>query len=200
MSNQNDYVIKSNDPNAIALLTERLNNVKSRQVFMHQANAYYQENGTLAGFENVLDGVTPEWVDKKMADIEKYENDKPYTDFMLRDVAGKIKHYEERIKNVEYEQNVGFNGWEFDGGKAVANKADNMLQLQFDDKPDKAIRDALKGVGFNWNGEEKGWERQLTQNAINACDKFDFLKTTDGKKPSDVQPKPPQRDNSDPER
>jgi len=199
MSN-NDFTIKSNDPNAIALLTERLNNAKSRQIFMHQVNGYYAENGTLEGFENVLEGVTPEWVEKKMADMEKYENDKPYTDWMLRDVDNKIKHNEQRIKNVEYEQNVGFNGWAFNGGQAAANKTDMTLQLFFDEKPDKETREALKKVGFNWKGEDRGWERQLTQNAISACDKLDFLRTQDGKKPSEVQPKPPQRETGGQER
>ena len=43
---------------------------------------------------------------------------------------------------------LGYVGWEFDGGRVEANTADNRLQIFFDEKPDKEIREELKGNGF----------------------------------------------------
>lgn len=47
-------------------------------------------------------------------------------------------------------EDTHFAGWEFDGGRVEANKADNRLQVFFDGKPDEAARDELKANGFRW--------------------------------------------------
>jgi len=184
-----DYVIKSNDPQALEKLGERLTKEKNYQEFMKTANAYYRNNGTLQG----LEGVEQEWVENTMAYINKLGHSEPYPSWMLQNNLQGIKRTEERIQRVEYEQNVGFNGWEFNGGKAIANKEDNRLKLLFNEKPNEETIATLKKNGFHWSPSSHAWQRQLTQNAISTCDRLGFVKPTDGRRPSEHQPKLPQK-------
>ena len=61
-------------------------------------------------------------------------------------------------------------GWEFDGGRVEANTADTRLQIFFDEKPDKEIREELEGNGFRYAPSAEAWQRQLNENAIYAAD------------------------------
>ena len=188
-----DFIINSNDPQALEKLGERLINKRNYHDFMKKANTYYRENGTLEG----LEGVEQARIDKMMANIEKFKHSEPFPSWALQNNLQSIKQTEERIARVEYEQNVGFQGWEFEGGTAVANKEENRLQLLFDDKPDDETRNTLKKNGFNWSPSNQAWQRQLTQNVISTCDRLEFLKPTDGRRPSEHQPKPPQKNEAE---
>ena len=48
----------------------------------------------------------------------------------------------DRIKSLSQQKEIGFVGWEFDGGKVEANTEANRLQIFFEDKPDEATREA----------------------------------------------------------
>jgi hypothetical protein len=52
----------------------------------------------------------------------------------------------------------------------------------------------LKRKGFHWSPREGAWQRQLNDNAIYAVNYIDFVKPIDGRRPTDLQPKAPQRD------
>lgn len=105
-----------------------------------------------------------------------------------------INRLKKRIAQLTVEKEIGFVGWEFNGGKAVANKEDSRLQLFFDEKPSAEQREELKGCGFRWAPSVNAWQRQLNRNAISAASYIDFLKTKDGKKPYEIQPKAPVKD------
>lgn len=52
-----------------------------------------------------------------------------------------------------------------DGSFKVIENADIMrIQIVFDGKPDRAIRDILKENGFRWAPSQGAWQRQLTSN------------------------------------
>ena len=42
-------VIRSNDPNAVQLLTENLAHLNDKNAYMQRADAYYEEHGTMKG-------------------------------------------------------------------------------------------------------------------------------------------------------
>ena len=69
-----------------------------------------------------------------------------------------------------------------------ANTQDNRLQIFFDEKPDAAVREELKGNGFRWSPKAGAWQRQLNQNAIRAAARIDFLRPEDGTSPYQLQP------------
>ena len=85
------------------------------------------------------------------------------------------------------QKEVGYTGWDFDGGRVEANTADNRLQIFFDDKPDEETRTALKSNGFRWAPSVSAWQRQLNDNAIYAAGKLDCIRPLTGESPSEVQ-------------
>ena len=84
-------------------------------------------------------------------------------------------------------QDIGFVGWEFDGGKVEANTEANRLQIFFEDKPDEATREVLKSNGFRWSPKAGAWQRQLTSNAYYAADYVKAIAPLTGEKPTELQ-------------
>ena len=82
---------------------------------------------------------------------------------------------------------IGYVGWEFDGGRVEANTEDNRLQIFFDEKPDKDIREELKGNGFRYAPSAEAWQRQLNDNAIYAADRIKCIQPITGERPTELQ-------------
>ena len=93
----------------------------------------------------------------------------------------------DRIKSLSQQKEIGFVGWEFDGGKVEANTEANRLQIFFEDKPDEATREALKSNGFRWSPKAGAWQRQLTSNAYYAADYIKAIAPLTGEKPTELQ-------------
>ena len=115
----------------------------------------------------------------------------PYPRFQLTNNNAEIHRLEKRIDELSKAQTLGFEGWEFEGGKAVANTEKSRLQLFFDEKPDESKRTMLKRYGFRWTPTEGAWQRLLNENTIYACDHIDFIQPKDGKYPTQLQSKAP---------
>ena len=86
----------------------------------------------------------------------------------------------ERIASLTRQKEIGYTGWDFDGGRVEANKEDNRLQIIFDDKPDEKTRAALKSNGFRWAPSVGAWQRQLNDNAIYAAGRLDCIRPLTG--------------------
>ena len=109
-----------------------------------------------------------------------------------------MRRLQSNIDRVEQKPETLFKGWQFEGGKAVANLANNRLQLLFNEKPNEQQRNMLKQSGFKWAPTAEAWQRPLDPKTFAAADKIGFIKPLDGRMPSDLQPKQPNR--SAPER
>ena len=94
-----------------------------------------------------------------------------------------------RIQKLTEARDVGYQGWEFDGGRVVPNAENNRLQIFFDEIPSPEIRQELKGQGFRWARSEGAWQRQLTDNAIYAAKQIKAIRPSDGSDPMKIQPK-----------
>ena len=70
--------------------------------------------------------------------------DKPFATWALSNNSAEIRRVKDRNKSLSQQKEIGFVGWEFDGGKVEANTEANRLQIFFEDKPDEATREALK--------------------------------------------------------
>lgn len=186
MSNNNH--ILSEDPDAIQKLTEKLTACRERQAWMKEVNAYYRKHGTVRGMPRM----TEQMAAKLEAEMKIVTWDPmPYASFKLTNNNAEIRRLEKRIERLKNEHDLGFTGWEFDGGEAVANTEKSRLQLFFNEKPDEEKRTVLKRNGFRWTPTEGAWQRLLNDNAIYACDRIDFLRPTDGRRPTQLQPKAP---------
>ena len=118
---------------------------------------------------------------------------------MLSNNNAEIRRIRGRIEQVRQHEDTHFAGWEFDGGRVEANKADNRLQVFFDGKPDEAARDELKANGFRWAPSVGAWQRQLNKNAYYAAGCISCIQPISGEKPIDVQRSAQQQESAAPD-
>jgi hypothetical protein len=192
MRHINHEPVSSGDPQAIEKLSEKLDKCRETQTYMKDVNAYYRKNGTCVGYPG-MDEAAANVLDRKVQQGYSWEK-QPFTSYTLTNNNSEIKRLEMRIEQITRYQEVGFSGWEFNGGKAEANTELNRLQLFFDEKPNEQQRQKLKDYGFRWAPSQGAWQRQLTDNAITSANHIEFIKPTDGRSVRAHQPKPPVKD------
>ena len=112
--------------------------------------------------------------------------DKPFASWALSNNNAEIRRVKDRIKSLSQTKEIGFVGWEFEGGRVEANTEANRLQIFFDGKPDEATRTELKSNGFRWSPKAEAWQRQLTNNAYYAADYVKSIQPLTGEKPTDL--------------
>ena len=178
--------ISMDDPQAAAKLEAKLVKLESAQETMKAVNAYFRKNKTLEGCPSL----TPEQITKLQQEMSQswhLDKSRPYPAYMLSNNNAEIRRIRGRIEQVRQHEETNFAGWEFDGGRVEANKADNRLQVFFDGKPDEAARDELKANGFRWAPSVGAWQRQLNKNAYYAAGYISCIQPISGEKPIDVQ-------------
>ena len=158
--------IRSDDPQAIEKLTEKLNACQKSQEYMKEANKYYRKNGTMKGFAN-LDDAKAEKIDNSIKNSYSWER-QPFPQYHLQGNNQEIHRLKKRIEE--------------------------LTRNFFDEKPSADQRSELKLNGFKWAPSEQAWQRQLNENAVYAASRMVFLKTKDGKLPYQIQPKAPAKD------
>ena len=186
------------DPQAAAKLEAKLVKLESAQETMKAVNAYFRKNKTLEGCPSL----TPEQITKlqqEMAQSWHLDKSRPYPAYMLSNNNAEIRRIRGRIEQVRQHEDTHFAGWEFDGGRVEANKADNRLQVFFDGKPDEAARDELKANGFRWAPSVGAWQRQLNKNAYYAAGYISCIQPISGEKPIDVQRSAQQQESAAPD-
>ena len=95
---------------------------------------------------------------------------KPFPSYTLSNNNATIRNTRARIEELEKRQaEPAPEGWTFDGGEVVINAEINRLQILFDERPDYGLKEELKRYGFRWAPSQNAWQRQLTENAINAA-------------------------------
>ncbi|MEY8313198.1 hypothetical protein AALA61_14735 [Oscillospiraceae bacterium 42-9] len=182
-----NHAISSNDPQAIEKLTAKLESCQKRQEFMKSVNSFYRKNGTAHGCPGVSEE-TAERMDEAVRTGYSWVT-APFPAYELSNNNAEIRRLKQRIGQLSYNQEVGYVGWEFEGGEAVANTDNNRLQLLFNEKPTEEQRTALKRNGFHWSPSEQAWQRQLNDKAIYAAGRLDFVRPVSGESPVQLQPK-----------
>lgn len=184
---ENNTAISSDDPDAIEKLTAVIENLQRQQTRMKQINAYYRKNGTCRGFHGLTDEEADK-LDQRVATGYSWEK-APYPPYALSNNNQNIRRYQERLKQLTQARELGYVGWEFEGGKVVADSEANRLQVFFDEIPPESVRDELKSRGFKWARSVGAWQRQLTDNAIWSASRIEAIRPKDGSDPVMIQPK-----------
>ena len=177
--------ISADDPQAVQKLEKKLAGLEKSQETMKAVNAYYRKHKTLDGCPHL----SPEGIERMKAEMSSswhYEN-KPYPTWALSNNSAEIRRVKDRIKSLTRQKEIGYVGWEFEGGKVEANTQDNRLQIFFDGKPDAEVREELKGNGFRWSPKAGAWQRQLNDNAYFAANYVKAIAPLTGEKPTDLQ-------------
>ena len=158
------------DPHAREAIEDRLKRYQAMLEQMKERNAYYRKHGTLRGCDGMTDAEADAATDPEAFGIRVHG--KPYPDFQLASVRGKIKRMQARLDELDKldaERAGPQQSVKFDGGEVVRNAELNRLQILFDEVPDVETRQALKGNGFRWSPKNQAWQRQLTANAESAA-------------------------------
>ncbi len=177
--------ISADDPNAVSKLESKLAKREALQETMKAVNAYYRKHKTVDGCPHL----TPEQIEKMKASISSdwRANPQPFESYQLSNNNAEIRRLKERIATLTRQKEIGYVGWEFDGGKVEANAGDNRLQIFFDEKPAADTREKLKEYGFRWSPSAGAWQRQLNDNAIRAADYLACIAPLTGERPTQVQ-------------
>lgn len=186
-------MIMAEDPQAVMKLKENISSLENRQEYMQKVNDYYKEHGTVQGCSDISHETALE-LDKRVNENQST----PYPGKFFKDNYAEINRMKSNIERLETRKETLFKSWQFRGGKAVVNLANNRLQLVFKEKPDEEMRNVLKQNGFKWAPTQKAWRRPLDYKTMAAADRIDFIKPINGKKPSELQPK--QQNRNVPER
>ena len=177
--------ISADDPDAVSKLQSKLAKREALQETMKAVNAYYRKRKTVDGCPHL----TPEQIEKTKASMSSdwRANPQPFESYQLSNNNAEIRRLKERIATLTRQKEIGYVGWEFDGGKVEANTDANRLQIFFDDKPDADTREKLKEYGFRWSPSAGAWQRQLNDNAIRAADYLACIAPLTGERPTEVQ-------------
>ena len=184
---ESNTAISADDPEALNKLTEKLEGLQIAQTRMKQINAYYRKHGTCRGFHGLTEAQA-DHLDERVEQGYSWEKS-PYPSYVLSNNNQEIRRLQERVKQLAEARELGYQGWEFDGGRVVANADKNRLQIFFDEIPGEEVRQDLKGRGFRWARSEGAWQRQLTDNAIYAASRVKAIQPSDGANPIQIQPK-----------
>ena len=184
---ESNTAISSDDPEAVAKLTEKLEGLKKAQEFMKAINAHYRKHGTCHGME----GLSEEQAEELDQDVKNGPSwvKVPFPAYSLSLNNKEIHRVQDRIKTLTEAKELGYTGWTFEGGRVEANTEKNRLQIFFDEIPPEETRKELKSWGFRWARSEGAWQRQLTDNAIYAASRIKAIQPTDGTDPVKIQPK-----------
>lgn len=180
---------QASEPPSAEKLTEELNKCVELQETMKSVNAYWRKTGTCVGAPGITDEQARK-LNEQIATARYSWEKQPFSTYDLTNNNSKIKRLESKVKEVS----KGFAGWEFEGGHAEANTELDRLQLFFDERTSKERHNALRHAGFVFSHTNGAYQRQLTDNAIYAAGRLDFLKPTDGLTVREHQPKAPARD------
>lgn len=179
--------IRSDHPHAVELLEQKLERLENSQKLMKDVNAFYRKHQTLEGCP-LLD---EERLCRLKASMEQswHPEPKPFPSYQLTNNSAEIRRLKKRIEELKQNAEIGFCGWEFDGGKAVANQEAGRLQLLFEEKPSAERRAQLKANGFRLAPKAGVWQRLLNRQAISAAGRIEFIRPLSGKTPLELQPK-----------
>jgi len=110
--------ISADDPQAVQKLEKKLESLEKSQETMKAVNAYYRKHKTLDGCPHL----PPEELEKLKADMASswHLEDKPFATWALSNNSAEIRRVKDRIKSLSQQKEIGFVGWEFDGGKVDA--------------------------------------------------------------------------------
>lgn len=170
LSSAHTFPVKSNDPEALDFLRNKLEKLEACHESMKEANAFYRKHKTLDGCPGISDS-TRAYITRPGVFLPGGKNGdgspiafygKPFPTFSLSNSAATIKRTRERIQRLEAVKAAAPAEVEADGYTFKEDPEVMRVQFFFDGKPDEETRNILKENGFRWAPSIGAWQRQLT--------------------------------------
>ncbi len=174
--------VSSDDPDAIAKLTEQLDRAQKAQEQMKAANKIIRIwmkqgvthettgpdfDGFVAELAQVVDAMN---ADKARKLITPSMGSVGFASFSLTNNNANISRLKKRIEVLTAAAQRQTRTHNYQGVCTVVENAEaNRVQFIFPGKPDAETRAALKSHGFRWAPSENAWQRQLNNAGIYAA-------------------------------
>lgn len=153
-------VIKSEDPNAIALLKSKLEQLQAKQEMMKTVNKLAKKQDRL-GLKQL--GLSDAAVEELLNPPQSYMRP-GYQSYELSNNNQTIRQVKERIKELSERENWSGTSYDTTAGIEVKEDFDdNRIRIVFDRKPSKEICKLLKTRGFKYSPTNTAWQRMLNQ-------------------------------------
>lgn len=167
--------IMSDDKNAVAKLTAKLDALEKHQELMKAANAAIRMKDVEKGDAKLHElGLTDDEI--KQLRTPDWCGRVGYPTWELSNNNANIHRVRDRLAALEKEaqraaENADAAPVEGDGYKLVENAELGRIQFIFDGKPDEDTRALLKSHGFRWSPSQGAWQRMLNDNGRYAAQK-----------------------------
>ena len=152
--------ISSDAPDAVERLEAKLAERILSQEKMKKINAAYRKGDAAL----LTLGMTRDEIDAMRAGMQPYHG-QPFPLFALSNNGAEIRRLRKRIEALNAAKHAATTCTPFPGGVIIDNVEENRLQIIFDSKPEKSVREALKGRGFHWSPRNRAWQRQRSRDA-----------------------------------
>jgi hypothetical protein len=139
----NPTAISSDNPDAIALLKQKLINLEAQREKIKAFNKTARQNKT-----------------------------EQSPSYMLSNLSGNIKNVKDRIEKLEKLAQVKPSEEVINGITVKVNPDENRVQVLFPDIPSEETRNKLKSNGFRWSPYNKAWQRQISRWALDIAKKI----------------------------
>lgn len=165
--------IMSDDKDALAKLTAKLEKLEAHQALMKAANAAVRMKDATKGDAKLRElGYTDDEI--KQLRTPDFCGRVGYPDYEMKNNNANIRRIKERIAGLEKEaqraaENTG--PVKGDGYELVENTDLGRIQFVFGGKPDDDTRALLKENGFRWAPSQGAWQRMLNDNGRSAAER-----------------------------
>lgn len=158
---------KSDDPDAVVKLKEKLAKLESNQEKFKAINRAIKKNDDEALKNRGLD-------ENQIIEIKKpdYTGRVGIAGYVLTNNNANIRRIRERIEQLEKGQNDVTTTWNVGDIKVADSVEENRLQVFFPSKPDNETRKRLKRGGFRWSPTNLCWQRHRGHSARSS---FDYI-------------------------
>ncbi len=153
--------ISSDAPDAVERLEVKLAERIAAHEKMKKINAAYRKGDAAL---RAL-GMTQGEIDTMCAGMQPY-HEQPFPSFTMSNNSAEIRRLKKRLEALKTAERDVTTRTSFPGGVVVDNAEENRLQIIFDSKPEKTIREALKGRGFHWSPRNRAWQRKRSHDAM----------------------------------
>lgn len=89
-----------------------------------------------------------------------------FASYQLTNNNANIRRMRERVAELQKKEDTPTTEIKFNGGTIIDNCEDDRVQIDFDAKPDDAMRAKLKGSGWRWAPSVMMWQRKRTNDAM----------------------------------
>lgn len=164
--------IMSDDKEAVAKLTAKLEKLEKHQATMKAANAAIRLKDVKKGDAKLIEmGFTPDEI--RQLRTPDFAGRIGYPSYEMQNNNANIRRIRDRIAELEKEaqraaENTG--PIQGDGYQLVENTELGRIQFLFEDKPDDDTRAVLKANGFRWAPSQGAWQRLLNENGRHAAE------------------------------